>query len=65
MANWFAGGGSEIAGGTIYTGLYAASPVYCGGPGVVTKDVVVASCAADDEEPEPPTGARVVCPVRP
>ena len=53
-------GASEgIGGGSMYMGLYAASSVYWGGPGVVTNDVVV---AVETEAVPVPAGFSVVCP---
>ena len=40
IVNAVAGAGSGIGGGSMKMGLYAASPVYWGGPCVVTKEVV-------------------------
>lgn len=48
----------------MYTGLYAANPVYWGGPGVVTKEVVVDANCVPEAEPVA-GGAIVVCPSGP
>lgn len=49
MENCSGGAGLGMGGGSIYMGLYAASSVYCGGPGTVTKEVVDATGVADPD----------------
>ena len=66
IANWVGGAGLGIAGGYMYTSLYAASSVYEGGPGAVTNVVVVGKTAPSAVAPAPGfVGSMVVWPKKP